>query len=136
MRARYRGYLLGAVMVAAGGGAIAAPDVPMSALYGTWSQENPPLRYQLRSAPEGNAHGDARGDKVVLVIPDDVAFPGSHEFTLTRHGERLEFSGADRPSITFTLTSAKTATLLIKGSGTNGGKGVWMVYEEESLTHE
>lgn len=136
MRARYRGYLLGAVMVATGGGALAAPDVPTSALYGTWSQESPPRHYQLRPAPEGNAHDGAHGDRAVLVIPDDFTFPGSHEFTLTRHGDRLEFSGADRPSVTLTLSSAKTATLLIKGSGTNGGKGVWMVYEEESLAHE
>lgn len=132
MRGRCRGFALGVMLAVTGGGALAAPEVPMSALYGTWSQESPPLRYQLRPAPEGNAHGD----KAVLVIPDDFTFPGSHEFALTRHGDRLEFSGADRPSVILTLTSAKTATLLIKGSGSNGGKGMWMVYEEESLAHE
>ncbi|MDB5476528.1 MAG: hypothetical protein JWP49_2039 [Phenylobacterium sp.] len=104
--------ILGAAPQAAAG----PPPAPATA--GRWVERDTNLNFDIRPG--------AKPDQLVLMIPKDVAFPGSHEFVLARRGDGgFASEERGRPKVLLAFQSADKASLKVRGQGSTE-RGTWI----------
>jgi len=105
--------------------ATAAPQPAANAAYGRWSERDQKLDFEVRPGKTPN--------ELVLVIPKDVAFPGSHQFVLAKRGEGLfEANDPGRPKVSLSVESASKAKLKVRGQGATD-RGTWISMNDYTL---
>lgn len=100
-----------------------APKIAVSAVAGPWDERDAHLRFQV-SAGE-------TPDQLVVTVPKDLQFPGSHDFVLTRTAPAtFRVNATDqRPGLQIAFKSAAQAELKIAGAGKTP-KGAWMMVND------
>jgi hypothetical protein len=98
--------------------ATAAPRPAAPATAGRWVERDTNLNFDIRPG--------AKPDQLVLVMPKDVAFPGSHEFVLARRGDGgFASEERGRPRVLLAFQSADKASLKVRGQGSTE-RGTWI----------
>ncbi|THD80603.1 MAG: hypothetical protein E7812_07695 [Phenylobacterium sp.] len=100
-----------------------APKLATSAVAGAWDERDTHQRFVIRLG--------ANADQLVVTIPNELQFPGSHAFVLTRTAPatfRLQATDA-RPGVEVAFKSAADARLKIAGAG-HTPHGVWMTVND------
>jgi hypothetical protein len=98
--------------------AAAAPRPAAPVTAGRWVERDTNLNFDIRPGAEP--------DQLVLVMPKDVAFPGSHEFVLARRGDGgFASEERGRPSVLLAFQSADKASLKVRGQGSTE-RGTWI----------
>jgi hypothetical protein len=121
--------ILGAALAAFGVGHAAPPTAPRlaaSAVAGQWDERDTHLHFQVRPG--------ATPDQLVVTVPKDLQFPGSHDFVLTRTAPTtFRVNATDqRPGVQVAFKSPAEAELKIAGAG-NTPKGAWMMANDYVL---
>lgn len=105
--------------------ASAAPPAKIvaSAVAGPWDERDTHLHFQLRPG--------ATPDQLVVTVPKDLAFPGAHDFVLTRTAPAtFRVNATDqRPGVQIAFKSPAQAELKIAGAGKTP-KGAWMMVND------
>jgi hypothetical protein len=105
--------------------ASAAPPAPANPTYGHWAERDLKLDFEIRPG--------AKPDQVMLIIPKDVTFPGSHQFLLTkRAGGSFEAAEPGRPKVALAFKSSSQANLKVRGHGSTA-TGAWMAINDYTL---
>jgi hypothetical protein len=105
--------------------AYAAPQSTTSAAYGRWTERDIKLDFEVRPAANPN--------QLVLVIPKDVTFPGSHEFLLAKAADgSFESHERDRPKVSLSVKSGTEAKLKVRGHGATD-RGTWIAMNDYTL---
>jgi hypothetical protein len=104
----------------------AAPPVATAPVYGRWSERDiRDLDFDIRPG--------ARSDQLVVVIPDSVTFPGSHEFVLAKRPDGVFASKEPgRPKVALAFESATKAKLKVHGQGATQ-TGTWISINDYTL---
>ena len=107
--------ILGAALAAFGVGHAAPPTAPRlaaSTVAGQWDERDTHLHFQVRPG--------ATPDQLVVTVPKDLQFPGSHDFVLTRSAPAtFRVHATDqRPGLQLAFKSPAQAELKIAGIGT------------------
>lgn len=107
------------------GHALAAPEKLAAPSYGQWEERDHKLQFEIQPG--------AKPDKLVLVMPQDVAFPGSHRFILARQADgAFKAEDAGRPAVTLSFTSPSQASLKIRGAGSTK-RETWLTMNDYLL---
>jgi hypothetical protein len=103
----------------------AAPRPAAPATAGRWVERDTNLNFDIRPG--------AKPDQLVLVMPKDVVFPGSHEFVLAKRGDGA-FASEERgrPRVLLAFPSADKANLKVRGQGSTE-RGVWIAVNDYIL---
>jgi hypothetical protein len=104
----------------------AAPPVATAPVYGRWSERDiRDLDFDIRPG--------ARSDQLVVVIPDSVTFPGSHEFVLAKRPDGVFASKEPgRPQVVLAFESPAKAKLKVHGQGATQ-TGTWISINDYTL---
>jgi hypothetical protein len=103
-----------------------APKLATAAVAGPWDERDTHLHFQLRPG--------ATPDQLVVTVPKDLAFPGAHDFVLTRTAPAaFRVNATDqRPGLQIAFKSPAEAELKIAGAGKTP-KGAWMMVNDYVL---
>lgn len=106
--------------------ALAAPQPPAAPNYGRWQERDLKLQFEIRPG--------AKANNLVLVLPQDVAFPGSHEFVLAKQsgGAFEAAANAGRPKVSLSFESSSRALLKVRGGGSTKA-GIWVAMNDYML---
>ena len=112
-----------ALLPVAAASAPAPPKLATSAVAGPWDERDTHLHFQVRPG--------ATPDQLVVTVPKHLAFPGSHDFVLTRAAPATFWVNAtdQRPGVQVAFKSPAEAELKIAGAG-HTPKGAWMMVND------
>ncbi|HEX3699906.1 MAG TPA: hypothetical protein VHV27_04460 [Phenylobacterium sp.] len=109
--------------------ASAAPQLAASAVVGPWDERDTHQHFDVRAGANPN--------QLVVTIPKELQFPGSHSFVLTRTGPAtFTVKATDaRPGVQLSFTSPTAGRLKMAGAGHTTGAhgGVWMAVNDFTL---
>jgi hypothetical protein len=119
-----------ALAAALGLPAVAAQAAPApiatSAVAGPWDERDTHLHFAIRPGANPN--------QIVVTVPKDLAFPGGHDFVLTRTAPTAFSVKAtdERPGLLVIFKSPAEAHLKIAGAGSTKGAhgGAWMMVND------
>jgi hypothetical protein len=117
--------LLGAAALALAAPAFAAP-MSAASVSGAWVERDVHTHFSIKPGANPN--------QLLVTLPNDLQFPGSHTFLLTRTGDasfgmREEH---DRPKVTVSFRSPARGELKMAGAGQIGGKS-WVMVNDFTL---
>jgi hypothetical protein len=104
----------------------APPRLATSAVAGAWDERDTHQHFAVRPG--------ANPDQLVVTIPKDLQFPGSHDFVLTRTAPATFTVKAtdDRPGFQLTFKSPAEGRLKMAGAGHTKGPhgGAWFAVND------
>jgi hypothetical protein len=105
--------------------AFGAPEASAAPTFGGWEERDMKTHFEVYPGPTPK--------QVVVVIPKDVTFPGSHRFLLTKGaGGSYEAAERDRPRVSLLFDGPSKAKLSLRGSGTTAS-GTWISMNDFTL---
>jgi hypothetical protein len=112
-----------ALLPVAAASAPAPSKIATAAVAGPWDERDTHLRFVIHPGPTP--------DQLVVTVPKDLQFPGSHDFVLTRTTPAtFRVAATDqRPGIQVAFKSPAEAELKIAGAG-HTPKGAWMMVND------
>lgn len=114
-----------AVAPAASSALAATTGTTAPVTYGRWEERDNKLGFELRKGEKPNA--------LTIVIPKEVSFPGSHEFSLVRRPDgSFQSAETGRPSVVLAFKSSTEASLKIRGRG-QAQREIWFVMNDYLL---
>lgn len=122
--------LIAPFLIAAATLALSAPAfaAPMSAasVSGAWVERDIHTHFSIKAGANPN--------QILVTLPNDLQFPGSHTFVLTRTGD-ASFGMKEehnRPKVAVSFTSPARGDLKMAGAGQIGGKS-WVMINDFTL---
>jgi hypothetical protein len=102
------------------------PKLATAAIAGPWDERDTHLRFAIHAGPTP--------DQLVVTVPKDLQFPGSHDFVLTRTAPMtFRVNATDqRPGVQVAFKSPAEAELKLAGAGKTP-KGAWMMANDYVL---